>query len=105
MSLFDLKGETAVVIGATGALGGKIAEGLAAAGAKVAVLGRNTERGEDCALRIRKQSGDAKFFAADAIDRDSLRQAAAQIEKQFGPATILVNAAGGNDRRSPSPTP
>ena len=45
MKLFDLSGEVAVVIGATGALGGAIAEGLAEAGAKIAVLGRNAERG------------------------------------------------------------
>src|ERR1700680_4133507 len=46
MNLLDLTGEVAVVLGATGVLGGAIAEGLAAAGAKVAVLGRNAERGE-----------------------------------------------------------
>src|SRR5580700_9322832 len=97
MNLFDLKGEVAVVIGATGALGGKIAEGLGAAGAKVAVVGRSPERGEDCAQRIRKLGGEAKFFAADAVSRESLHQAHTQIEKHFGPATILVNAAGGND--------
>ncbi|NBV96991.1 MAG: D-mannonate oxidoreductase, partial [Verrucomicrobia bacterium] len=41
---FDLKGEVAVVIGGTGGLGGAMAAGLAEAGAKVAVLGRNRER-------------------------------------------------------------
>jgi len=44
IQLFDLSGEVAVVVGATGALGGALAEGLGAAGAKVAVLGRNAER-------------------------------------------------------------
>ena len=37
---FDLSDEVAVVIGGTGALGGAIAEGLAGAGARVAVVGR-----------------------------------------------------------------
>jgi len=46
MNLFNLNGEVAVVIGATGVLGGALAEGLAAAGAKIAVLGRNEERGQ-----------------------------------------------------------
>ena len=41
MNLFDLTNDVVVVIGATGALGGAMAEGLAAAGAKVAVVGRN----------------------------------------------------------------
>ena len=43
--LFDLSSEVAVVVGATGVLGGALAEGLAAAGASVAVVGRNAERG------------------------------------------------------------
>jgi nucleoside-diphosphate-sugar epimerase len=46
VNLFDLMGEIATVIGGTGVLGGAIAEGLALAGAKVAVLGRNQNRGE-----------------------------------------------------------
>ena len=47
MHRFDLTGEIAVVIGATGVLGGAIAEGLASAGATVAVLGRNAARGQE----------------------------------------------------------
>ena len=43
--LFDLSNEVAVVIGATGALGGAVAEGLAEAGARIAVVGRKAERG------------------------------------------------------------
>ena len=97
MNLFDLTGEVAVVIGATGVLGGKVAEGLAQAGAKVAVLGRNAERGNACVQRIRAEKNEAQFFAADALSRESLQQAAAEILKAFGAPTILVNAAGGND--------
>jgi len=95
--MFDLSGDVAVVIGGTGVLGGKIAEGLAQAGAKVAVLGRNPDRGEACVERIRQSKGQAQFFTADAISRESLRQAGAQIEAAFGPPTVLLNGAGGND--------
>jgi NAD(P)-dependent dehydrogenase (short-subunit alcohol dehydrogenase family) len=97
MKLFDLSGEVAVVIGATGELGGAIAEGLAQAGANVAVLGRNQEKGEARAKKIRDASGQAAFFTADAIKRESLAAAREEIETQLGPVTILVNAAGGND--------
>ena len=62
MDLFELKGEIAVVIGATGVLGGQLAEGLADAGAEVAVLGRNRERGEECVQRIVKRGGPGKIF-------------------------------------------
>jgi NAD(P)-dependent dehydrogenase (short-subunit alcohol dehydrogenase family) len=96
-SLFDLSGEVATVIGATGVLGGKMAEGLASAGAKVAVVGRSLERGEACAQRIREAGGDARFFSADAVSRASVHNAAGQIHSAFGPVTVLVNAAGGND--------
>ena len=97
MNLFDLSGEVAVVIGATGVLGGALAEGLAAAGAKVAVLGRNAERGEARVKKIRDAGGTAAFFAADAVDRASLTAAHQAIQSQLGAPTILVNAAGGND--------
>lgn len=97
MNLFDLTGETAVVIGATGVLGGAIAEGLARAGARVAVAGRNVERGSTRVKQIEQASGEAAFFSADAMSRESLRAAARQIEKSLGAPTILVNAAGGND--------
>jgi NAD(P)-dependent dehydrogenase (short-subunit alcohol dehydrogenase family) len=95
--MFDLSEDVAVVIGGTGVLGGKIAEGLAQAGAKVAVLGRHAGRGEACVQRIRQAKGDARFFAADALVRENLHQAGELIESAFGPPTILVNAAGGND--------
>src|SRR6476661_2799695 len=96
-SLFDLSGEIAVVIGATGALGGALAEGLAAAGATVAVLGRNKDRGEACAARITGKGGKARFFSADAIDAGSLRATHESVTSSFGPPTVLVNAAGGNE--------
>jgi NAD(P)-dependent dehydrogenase (short-subunit alcohol dehydrogenase family) len=96
-SLFDLTGEIAAVMGATGVLGGKMAEGLAGAGAKVAVVGRDAGRGEACAQRIRQAGGDARFFAGDAVSRESISKAAKQIQDAFGPVTVLVNAVGGND--------
>jgi NAD(P)-dependent dehydrogenase (short-subunit alcohol dehydrogenase family) len=95
--LFDLSSEVAVVIGATGVLGGALAEGLAGAGAKVAVLGRNAERGGARVDAIRQAGGQAAFFEADAIDPESLARAHRAIEMAFGPPTVLVNAAGGND--------
>ncbi|TAL04865.1 MAG: SDR family oxidoreductase [Verrucomicrobia bacterium] len=97
MKLFDLNGEVAVVIGATGVLGGALAEGLAEAGAKVAVLGRNAERGEARVKAIQVKGGKAAFFSCDASSRSSLAEAHKKIEATLGAPTILVNAAGGND--------
>ena len=97
MNLFDLKNEVAVVIGGTGVLGGALAEGLASAGAAVAILGRSAERGGQRVKKIRDAGGMAEFISADAMSRESLQKAREQIEKLLGPVTILVNAAGGND--------
>jgi NAD(P)-dependent dehydrogenase (short-subunit alcohol dehydrogenase family) len=97
MNLFDLTGEVAVVIGATGVLGGALAEGLAQTGAKVAVLGRNADRGAARVKTIKGQGGTAAFFSADAQNRESLRAAHQALESALGAPTILVNAAGGND--------
>jgi len=97
MNMFDLTGEVAVVIGATGVLGGAIAEGLAQAGARVAVAGRSAERGEARVRQIKQAGGTAAFFPADAMARESLRATNQQVEESLGAPTILVNAAGGND--------
>lgn len=96
-ALFDLTGEVAAVIGATGVLGGAIAEGLAAAGASVAVLGRDRARGDACVRRIQEAGGGAAFVPCDAMDRAALTAARAAIEECCrGPVTVLVNAVGGN---------
>jgi NAD(P)-dependent dehydrogenase (short-subunit alcohol dehydrogenase family) len=95
--LFCLSDEVAIVIGATGVLGGALAQGLAEAGASVAVLGRNADRGQARVKAIQKSEGKAQFFAADALKKESLRSAHEQIQQALGQPTILVNAAGGND--------
>src|SRR6476620_5094894 len=93
-NLFDLTGEVAVVIGATGVLGGALAEGLAAAGAKVAVLGRNAERGEARVAAIREAGNAAAYFGADAMDPISLREAHQAVATSLGAPTFLLIAAG-----------
>lgn len=100
MNLFDLSNEVAVVIGATGVLGGAIAEGLAASGAKVAIIGRSAERGEARVAAIKKAGGNAAFYSADALKREELHAAHEKIGSTLGAPTILVNAAGGNDPKA-----
>ncbi len=94
--LFDLSDDVAVVIGGTGELGGQMAEALAGAGAKVAIVGRNAERGEARAKRVAEAGGEAKFFAADGLQAESLDQAQQAIQAWAGTPTVLINAAGGN---------
>ncbi len=96
MNLFDLSGEVAVVVGGTGELGGALALALAGCGARVAVVGRDATRGGERVAAIREAGGEAGFFAADACDRSALQGARLAIEGSLGPASVLVNAAGGN---------
>lgn len=94
--LFSLKGQTAAVIGGTGVLGGGMAEALAEAGARVAIIGRNRERGEARVRIIEAAGGEAQFHAADSTSADALRAARDAVEARWGAVSVLVNAAGGN---------
>ena len=96
MNLFDLTDQTAVVIGGTGALGGAMAQALAAQGARVAIVGRNAKSGAARVAQIESAGGRAHFFAADALDKNDLTHARRVAARELGAATILVNAAGGN---------
>lgn len=94
--LFRLNSETAVVVGGTGVLGGAIAEALADAGARVAIVGRDPGRGEARVRKIEKAGGQAHFYAANALDRAALTAVREAILEQWGTFSVLVNAAGGN---------
>jgi NAD(P)-dependent dehydrogenase (short-subunit alcohol dehydrogenase family) len=98
--LFDLSGIIALVIGGTGVLGGALAEALAAAGAAVAIAGRNEERGNARCVRIRSSGATVEFFHADASSRESLRLLRRKVTSKLGTVAVLVNAAGGNDPRA-----
>lgn len=95
-ALFSLAGQTAVVVGGSGALGGGIARGLALAGARIAIVSRRAEACERAAANLREGGVEAIGIAADVLDRASLARAAEQVRAALGPVDILVNAAGGN---------
>lgn len=94
--MFSLENRVALVAGGTGVLGSGMAHGLAAAGARVVILGRRVDVGEQIAEQIRDKGGEAIAVAADVLDRFELEKAAAQIRERFGSVDILINAAGGN---------
>lgn len=98
--LFSLAGKTAVVTGGTGVLGGAIARGLAAAGARVGVLGRRAEVAAQRVDEIRATGGDALALVADVQDRGSLEAVRDVLTADGSAIDILVNAAGGNDPRA-----
>lgn len=95
-TLFDIRGEVAVVTGGSGVLGSSMCRTLGAAGARVVVMGRRRERCESVARAIREDGGEALAVPCDVLDGEALEEAARNIEGTLGPVTILVNAAGGN---------
>jgi len=93
---FSLAGRVAVVTGGYGVLGGTMASGLAGAGARVAILGRNRDRAEAKCRELREQGAEAMTIIADVLDEDSLRAARDELLAAWGQVDILLNAAGGN---------
>ncbi|MEZ4701678.1 MAG: SDR family oxidoreductase, partial [Rhodothermales bacterium] len=96
----DLTGRVAVVTGGYGVLGAGMAEALAAAGAKVALLGRNAAAAGARAEALRAAGADAMTLIADVLDEVALKAARTQLLKAWGRVDILVNAAGGNVARA-----
>lgn len=95
---FGLDGQTAVVIGATGEIGGAIAEGLCRAGANTVVVGRNDEVGEERAAAFSDvpDAGDATFVRCDTTSKSDLQSLVDRVDEQFGRIDVLVNSAGVN---------
>ena len=95
-----LADKIALVTGGYGVLGASLASGLAAAGAKVAILGRRREAADAEVARIRDAGGEAMTLVADALDEPQLRAARDELLGAWGRVDILVNAAGGNVTRA-----
>jgi 2-dehydro-3-deoxy-D-gluconate 5-dehydrogenase len=96
MNLFDLNGRAALVTGGNGGIGLGMAEGLARAGAKVAIAGRDAGKNADAA---RKVGGLA--IAADVTDERACRGMVDEAARKLGRLDILVNNAGINIRKQP----
>jgi NAD(P)-dependent dehydrogenase (short-subunit alcohol dehydrogenase family) len=95
---FSLVGKNALVTGGSGVLGSTMAKGLAMAGAKVALLGRNHNQLLKTENEIKQFGGSAISICADVLNQDALAQAYESIYHSIGHLDILVNAAGGNQK-------
>ena len=94
--LYDFGGETVVITGGTGTLGGEIACALVGCGANVAILDCNLDPAQRLLELMEPRANHAVAVRGDVLDVESLRQAAKVILDKFGAVHSLVNAAGGN---------
>lgn len=89
----DPRGRGALVTGASKGLGAALAEELALAGARVAMVARGAEELERTALRIRARGGEAHTLQADVGDKRAVHGVAHAAAALVGPVDLLVHNA------------
>jgi 2-deoxy-D-gluconate 3-dehydrogenase len=99
--LFDLAGRVAVVTGGNGGIGLGMARGLAAAGAAIAIVGRNEAKSNAAVAELTASGARAVAIAADVTDQAEVDAMVAAVLAAFGRLDILVNNAGINIRKPP----
>jgi len=95
-SLFNVRGQVAVITGGAGVLCSAMAKGLGAAGAKIAVLDLAREAACKLADEIKAAGGTAIGVPCNVLERPSVETAAEAVLQAFGRVDVLVNGAGGN---------
>ena len=98
MNPFDLKGKAALVTGGNGGIGLGMALGLANAGAKVAIAGRDAGKNSSA---LKQLGSGAVAISADVMDERACRGMVDEAAKRLGRLDILVNNAGINVRKRP----
>jgi NAD(P)-dependent dehydrogenase (short-subunit alcohol dehydrogenase family) len=94
--MYDFSGKTVAITGGAGVLGSEMAGALAGCGAKVAILDMNEEAGKALIERMGDRGKQIFFFKFNALDRESVAQAAQDVIKSMGKLDCLINGAGGN---------
>ncbi len=96
----DLTGKVAVVTGAGGILCSDFSRAIAECGAKVALLDLNYDAANQVAEEIRAGGGCAIAIKANCLEKESLLEAKATVNRELGACDILINGAGGNNARA-----
>ncbi len=91
--MFDVRGKVALVTGGRRGLGLALAEGLAQAGARIAVAAASKDAGE-LAPRMRKLDAELEYLSVNLADRAQRSDLVGRVVKRFGRLDILVNGAG-----------
>ena len=106
LSLFDLTGKSAVVVGGAGGLGLGIAEALAEAGAQVMISSRKVESLRSAQAEIKEKTGiDVLYETCDATDEGDVVSLLQAAVSKMGSVDILVNSQGFNKKYPGTETP
>ena len=98
--LYDFTGQTVLITGGAGILGGEMACALVGCGANVAILDRDPALADRLKDRLGCGPGCATVVFGDVLKRDTLIEAAKVVEGEFGPIDMLINTAGGNSPKA-----
>jgi len=99
--MFDLTGKVAIVTGGNGGIGLGMARGLAGAGARVVIAGRDAAKSRSAVSDIEKRGGTALAHEVDVADEAAVTRLFAATVERCGRVDILVNNAGTNIRKLP----
>ena len=92
--LFSLSGARALITGSSQGIGFALARGLATAGAKIVLNGRDEDKLDQAAETLRAEDADVTTLAFDATEHAAVRTAVDDFETNTGAIDILINNAG-----------
>src|SRR6266446_5582730 len=97
--MFDLHGKVAIVTGGNGGIGLGMAKGLAAAGARVVIAARNTQKSSTALGQLEALGPEPFAISVDVTDEPSVDMLIKETVQRCGRLDILVNNAGANIRK------
>ncbi|OXU15762.1 SDR family oxidoreductase [Sedimentisphaera salicampi] len=95
-NMFDLTGKRYVITGGAGVLGSRMANDLAAGGAKICIADYDEEKAQKVAEEINEQGNSASAVKCNVLNKEQIQQTLEKSVEIMGGVDGLINGAGGN---------